>query len=300
MELSIIIPVFNAESTLNLLISSLKSQSLDRDRFEIIFIDNGSTDKSKDIIQKEADEWSNIHYISYTKKQSSYASRNAGIETARGKYVAFTDADCCPRANWADSILSEIMKLPKNFLLSGHIELVSKNENFNHYEWYDSLSSLDQKSYSKKGYGATANLTVPVSTIQILNGFKEATSGGDKDFCLRAKKEDIPLIYIDKIIVEHPTRNNHYEIVKKLNRIAIGKAELPTSTSNLKEISKCILGSIIQLNQFRMIETTFRSKQFDTIWKIRFIPIALHFGFRGRIRQIIEIIKSRQTGATQA
>ena len=90
-KVSVIVPVYNVEKYLVRCINSLLNQTLQD--FEIIFIDDGSTDNSKKIIEKHL----NLHRekIKYYYKENGGLSsaRNYGIPYARGEYIAFLDSD---------------------------------------------------------------------------------------------------------------------------------------------------------------------------------------------------------------
>lgn len=89
-KLSVIIPVFNASSTISRTLDSLVSQR--GVEFEIICIDDGSTDNSRDIIAAWIKKDSRIRYI-YQVNKGPGPARNAGIEVATGDYLAFMDPD---------------------------------------------------------------------------------------------------------------------------------------------------------------------------------------------------------------
>lgn len=93
MVLSIIIPVFNKESYLSRCFDSILKQINGlENQFEILVIDDGSTDHSGDIIQSYA--LNNRLFSVYSQPNSGVsAARNVGIENAQGKYILFLDAD---------------------------------------------------------------------------------------------------------------------------------------------------------------------------------------------------------------
>lgn len=90
MNLSIIIPVYNIESHIAKCLESVFSQSIDN--FEIICINDGSTDNSQSVIAKYAAEHPNLRCICQPNKGLSEA-RNTGLENANGKYIFFLDGD---------------------------------------------------------------------------------------------------------------------------------------------------------------------------------------------------------------
>ena len=97
--LSIIIPVYNAEKYLEECLNSILSQDINRG-YEIICVDDGSTDSSSEILTKYAEQYSCIKVV---KKDNGGVSsaRNLGIKKANGKWIWFIDADdyivfdCC-------------------------------------------------------------------------------------------------------------------------------------------------------------------------------------------------------------
>lgn len=89
-DVSVIIPVYNAEKTIQRSINSALCQTLGN--MEIICIDDGSEDKSIERIQNLQINYSNILLLRQAHKGAGPA-RNAGIKAAEGKYIAFLDAD---------------------------------------------------------------------------------------------------------------------------------------------------------------------------------------------------------------
>lgn len=89
-ELSIIVPVYNVEKYLKQCLDSLLSQEYDS--YEIILVDDGSEDKSSLICDEYAKRFPKVVVIHQANRGVSDA-RNRGILTARGKYIAFVDAD---------------------------------------------------------------------------------------------------------------------------------------------------------------------------------------------------------------
>lgn len=89
--LSIIIPVYNSEKSIDECLNSIINQKLS-DRYEVICIDDGSMDNSLKILKKYEKNNNNIHI--YSQKNSGASSaRNFGLSKARGKYICFVDSD---------------------------------------------------------------------------------------------------------------------------------------------------------------------------------------------------------------
>ena len=91
--ISVIIPLYNAESTIVKALESVKNQKTD-EVFEIFVINDGSTDNSKGIVENYIFENPdmNIHFI-YQENKGVSAARNAGLRLAKGEFIALLDAD---------------------------------------------------------------------------------------------------------------------------------------------------------------------------------------------------------------
>lgn len=106
-QVSIIIPFNNCEQYLDELITSLKKQTL-KD-IEILFVDDGSTDKSEEIIKKYMNNDNRIKYI-YQENQGAGIARNTGIENAQGEYVICIDADDIYEADMTEKLYNKAKK----------------------------------------------------------------------------------------------------------------------------------------------------------------------------------------------
>jgi len=142
---SVILPFYNADSTLNRAIESIASQSLKS--FECILINNNSTDISAEIAQNWIEN-DNRFILIHEKKQGVMFASNTGSELARGKFIARMDAD-----DWA---YPNRLKLQADFLetkpdygaVAGLVEHISHSENtkgFARYvEWVNSVQTYSE------------------------------------------------------------------------------------------------------------------------------------------------------------
>ena len=99
--ISVIIPVYNTESYVRVCLESLVEQTYTN--FEVIMIDDGSTDNSGEICQEYTERDSRFHY--YRKENGGVSSaRNLGIEYSRGNYLTFVDSD-----DWVEEDYLEVL-----------------------------------------------------------------------------------------------------------------------------------------------------------------------------------------------
>jgi len=98
-RVSVVIPAHNAESVLADCLRALAAQSLPEADYEVIAVDDGSTDATASVAEGLGVRLLRQH------RQGAPAARNAGIRAASGEWVALTDADCVPSRGWLDSLL---------------------------------------------------------------------------------------------------------------------------------------------------------------------------------------------------
>jgi glycosyltransferase involved in cell wall biosynthesis len=116
-HVSVIVPVLDRESTIEETVRALLGQAYPPDRFEIIVVDNGSTDETITILDRYS---SRIRILREGKKGPS-AARNAGIRSARYPRIAFTDADCVPDPSWLGELMSYAVHNPGADFVGGRI-----------------------------------------------------------------------------------------------------------------------------------------------------------------------------------
>lgn len=111
-KISVIIPVFNAEKSLNDLFGYIKGQTYSD--FEVVFVNDGSCDNSQKLLEEFCKNNSNCKLI--TKENGGVSSaRNQGMEVAKGDYFVFWDAD--------DKISESFLLEMSNNLQNGHLTL---------------------------------------------------------------------------------------------------------------------------------------------------------------------------------
>jgi glycosyltransferase involved in cell wall biosynthesis len=107
---SVVIPTHNRGEILKHTIESLFSQSYPGDRYEIIVVDNASTDGTEEMIHSiQSEAPCSLKYFR-KENEGPGAARNLGISKASGDVVAFTDSDCVADHNWLKSGVARLME----------------------------------------------------------------------------------------------------------------------------------------------------------------------------------------------
>ena len=93
MLISFVVPVYNVEPYLSACLDSILNQGLDKDDFEIIIVEDCSTDGSLQICKDYSCKYENIILIENDKNIGLGLTRNKGMECAKGEYIHFVDSD---------------------------------------------------------------------------------------------------------------------------------------------------------------------------------------------------------------
>jgi len=246
-KVSVIVPVYNNEDKIGLLIESLMDQDYPKDRYEIRVVDNGSNDKSKEIIQRYP-----VVFLEENEIQSSYAARNKGLRYARGDILAFIDSDCIADAQW---LKEGVNALTKADLAGGKVEFFFSDQKTT-AEIFDSIMNMQNHVMVKEqGASVTANLFVKANIFKKLGIFAPVKSGEDFQWTYAATQHGYKINFADKAIVRHPTRKL-YELLRKSLRVGSGYPNLWGKLN--KPVSY----------RFETIVRTFLPQKFSTVRRI--------------------------------
>ncbi len=196
---SVIIPVYNAETTLSLCLKALSHQSVAKEDYEVIVIDDGSTDNTSNIAKKF-----NVNYISQT-NQGPATARNKGARAARGDIILFTDSDCIPDHSWIKEMVSPFkdsdVVAVKGIYKTSQKELAARFAQAEFEDRYDLLkksSSIDMIDT----YSAAFRKDIFLD----MGGFDQSfpvANNEDTDFSYRLAVAGYELVFNPKAFVYH-------------------------------------------------------------------------------------------------
>jgi glycosyltransferase involved in cell wall biosynthesis len=221
-QISIIIPTFNSAQVLKPCLESLTNQTVGGENYEVIVVDDGSTDETKDIVAKYP-----VKYI-YQHNRGPAVARNNGVRQAEGEIVLFTDADCDPHPNWVEEMIKP-MEDPQVVGLKGayktrqkeliarlvQIEYEHKYERMNRFKYIDFIDT-----YSA-GYRKDIFLKY--------GGFDERypkASVEDQEFSFRLFHDGYKMVFNPEAIVYHRHSARLMDYLRKKYKIAFWKAFL--------------------------------------------------------------------------
>jgi glycosyltransferase involved in cell wall biosynthesis len=221
LPVSVIVPVYEDWDRVPGLLDCLAQQSLQRQCFEVLLVDNGST-TCRPPAAHALRRTCVVRVLNCT-TPGSYAARNHGIRNARGHWFAFTDADCRPEREWLESGLAA---LRADALVAGAVRMIRDDEQqpITAAERFDLVTGLPQARYVRRGYATTANLCSRREVLEAVGLFDQARhSGGDAEICRRARRAGFGLRYSGKALVCHPARRRLADLVGKIHRIKGGQ-----------------------------------------------------------------------------
>lgn len=196
---SIIVPVYNAEKTLEQCIFSLLELDYPKNMLEIIFVDNNSSDSTPNILKKYIERLNVLNEV----KQGPAAARNKGIAQAKGDIVAFTDSDCMVEKYWLKNIAETFHKNKDIYIIGGKI--LSKIP-FNNIEKYGEKIHDHNKAINlyKPSTVITMNMAVRKDIFKKVGLFdEEFMRGSDTDFSYRVYKAGYKFKYVPEAIIFH-------------------------------------------------------------------------------------------------
>lgn len=131
LKVSYIVPVYNVEKYVKACIDSILSQTI-KD-YEVIVINDGSTDSSLEILNREYGNDGRVHIISQ-KNQGQGVCRNLGVDIANGEYVQFVDSDDTLESNMTEQLLAEAEKNNADITICA----------------YNNINTYQKKTYTRK------------------------------------------------------------------------------------------------------------------------------------------------------
>jgi len=198
--ISVIIPAFNAEDTIAHCLQALENQTYPSTKIEVIIVDDDSTDKTGEIVKA----MNNVRLLSQ-KKSGPAVARNLGAENAKGEILLFTDADCAPKTDWIEKMVSpfsesEIVGV-KGRYQSNQKSLVAR---FVQLEYEDKYERMSQHRYIDfiDTYSAAYRRDIFLSNGGFDPIFK-TSSVEDQEFSFRLAKQGLKMVFEPEAVVNH-------------------------------------------------------------------------------------------------
>lgn len=198
---SIIVPVLNDAARIGRCVAALLAQDHPRERLEIIVVDNGSTDGTREEVSRYP-----VTLLLEDSARTPYIARNRGLQRARGEVIAFTDADCTPRSDWITQALRALEESGAD-LVGGKVAFTFSDRR-GAGECFDSITNLEmERNIRERGVAKTGNLVVRRRVVEGIGPFPDhQRSGGDVWWTGKASRAGFRIVYAPEVVVEKPAR----------------------------------------------------------------------------------------------
>ena len=278
---SIVVPVRNSPERIAKCIEALLAQTYPKDRFEILVVDNGSTDETPDVIRKYP-----VTYLEENSVASPYAARNKAIGVAKGEIIAMIDANCFACREWIERGVGK-MREESADLVGGKVAFIFLGKKKSAAEMFDSISNVKMKeSVENRGVAKGGNLFVRKSVFDKIGVFPgNIRSGMDVYWTGEATNAGFKLVYSEKTEVSYPARRL-WPLMKKCQRVGRGQVNIwrEEGVSRVNTVKRLITG-------FRPVPLSFvrgnikkrgsedMNRKFWRIWLVAWMcSIATNFG----------------------
>lgn len=229
---SVIVPFFKEEAYIENCIQSLLKQDLERDQFELIFVNNNSIDKSPDIVSQYPDI-----LLLHESKQGSYHALNKGLDMAQGEIIAFTNPDCTVSDDWLSQIVKGI-KEDKASIVLGERFFSGTSNPLRIFQDYENakieyiLSRLSSNYY----FGYANNMGVRRELFDAVGPFLDIGGSADTEFVHRCLKNDphLKVAYLKNMRICHLEITRTREWVRKLISYGRDNEKISKSLGYLK------------------------------------------------------------------
>ncbi len=193
--LSFIIPTYNEERYLKRSIQSIQSSVDGVYDYEIIVVDNASTDRSPEIARELG-----VTVLSKPHKFTISAVRNTGVEVSKGDILIFIDGDVYLHDTWIDNVPPVLERIKTTSLVAGSVYAVDPDASWVAKSWFQPwFDKQEQVSFINGGH-----MLLTRDLFDKIGGFDESLeTGEDHEFCQRARAVGAEVENLPSLIAVH-------------------------------------------------------------------------------------------------
>jgi GT2 family glycosyltransferase len=203
---SVIVCTYNRARLLERALRSLARQTAPAGEFEIIVVDDGSTDGTAELCSRAGREMTNLSYVAMGRNLGLAAAANSGIRRARGGLLLFTDDDCTPQEDWVKRLAASLERHP---IAAGAIQSPVSNyiKLCHNISQFHPFMSRRREGWARSIAGG--NMGIRRSLLEELGGFDETSQVPDMEFLFRAQAQGHRVRFAPRAVVIHdPDRTN--------------------------------------------------------------------------------------------
>jgi GT2 family glycosyltransferase len=197
---SVILCTYNRARLLERALSSLSRQTMTPDGFEVIVVDDGSSDGTAAVCEKAGRSLPGFRYIPLARNLGLAAAGNRGIREARGEAFLFIDDDCIADESWAESLAASLERHP---LAAGAIRspLTNPIKLGHNISQFHPFMERREEGWAKSIAGA--NMGMRRSLFSELGGFNEKSEVPDMELLFRAWEKGYRVRFVPGAVILH-------------------------------------------------------------------------------------------------
>jgi glycosyltransferase involved in cell wall biosynthesis len=239
---SVIVPSYNRRDEIQELLLSLENQDLPKKQFEVVLVDDGSMDGTEAWVKEFRDRSSlQVTYV-WKEHGGPGASRNLGMENAKGDVFIFIDSDCTAPHDWLVGIKEALDKNPSIQAFGGRddakLEFSPLLKAIN-YTMTSFLSTGGMRGGKKrrlaKFYPRSFNMGIRRDLYDKMGGFGNLRHGQDIEFSNRILKSGANVAYIHDSVVFHKRRTSSIKFFKQVFNWGVARINLSRIDSAMLE-----------------------------------------------------------------
>lgn len=279
--IDVLICSYNEAELIPALLDSLIGQTLPREQFRVIFVDNNSTDNTKQIVESYQNEVK-VEYVLEPRQGKSFAL-NTGYSLAEAEYVAQIDADCKADPRWLENILTVIAEEKPDLLGGPYYPYYGKDKPHWYKDSYNSHVQGEERFVLEQGhYLDGANMVWRRAVVLQLGGHDlelginstSVAGGEDTELIDRARKiiPNFKAVYDPYIIVYHFTKNSFFDLPYLAKRYFVTGSRENKIFSHADSYSNT-LKTLLKIIFFSLRGYIKRDKQYYTYYENYLIEI---------------------------
>jgi glycosyltransferase involved in cell wall biosynthesis len=202
-DFSIIIPTYNRPLQLRDCLQSLTRLDYARELFEVILVNDGGEVPLDKVISAFCDKL-DVSLVTQSHAGPA-AARNTGAAQAKGKFLAFTDDDCMPQADWLSRLAARFVETPDQIIGGRTVNALRHNPYSTASQAIvDYVYAYYNTDPHHARFFASNNLAIPADRFSAIGGFDPTfRTSEDRDLCDRWLHHGNQMIYAPEIIVYH-------------------------------------------------------------------------------------------------
>ncbi len=206
---SVVVSAYNRLEAMKMCLAALLQQTIETDKYEIILVDDCSTDGTKEYLEKNILNEPNIKYVRHQVNQGLASARNSGIMSAKGEYIILLDSDIIPESDFIEKFINYHAQYSDDKIvvignLSYYKILTDKNNiayfaqsRYLGFRTKREMAKIDYANLSPR-YFAGGIASIPASTVQEVGLFDSTFKyygGEDTDYGIRLGQHGVRLLF---------------------------------------------------------------------------------------------------------